>query len=75
MTLLDSLVLARSAFHHSMNYRSAVVFGIATLITDREAKLEALRVIVEHLVPGRWNDVRPPSELELKGTSVLSSLP
>ena len=70
-TLLDGLVLARSAFHHSMNYRSAVVLGIAQLVTDEDEKLQALRAIVEHVVPGRWSEVRPPTDKEMKATSVL----
>ena len=72
VTLVDGLVLARSAFHHSMNYRSVVVFGQATAITERAAKLTALRALSEHMIPGRWDEVRPPSEQELKQTSVLS---
>jgi uncharacterized protein len=72
VTLLDGLVLARSAFHHSMNYRSVCVFGRATIIDQREEKLEALRVLSEHMIPGRWEDVRGPSEQELKATTVLS---
>ncbi|HJS58231.1 MAG TPA: pyridoxamine 5'-phosphate oxidase family protein [Vicinamibacteria bacterium] len=71
VTLLDGLVMARSAFHHSMNYRSVVVLGNARLVEDADEKLEALRVIVEHVSPGRWSEVRPPSELELKATTVL----
>jgi nitroimidazol reductase NimA-like FMN-containing flavoprotein (pyridoxamine 5'-phosphate oxidase superfamily) len=71
VTLLDGLVLARSAFHHSMNYRSVVVFGQATAITEREDKLTALRALSEHMIPGRWDEVRPPSEQELRQTSVL----
>jgi nitroimidazol reductase NimA-like FMN-containing flavoprotein (pyridoxamine 5'-phosphate oxidase superfamily) len=71
VTLLDGLVLARSAFHHSMNYRSAVVFGRARAITDEEEKRAALRVITEHIVPGRWKDVRAPTAQELKATLVL----
>lgn len=70
-TLIDGLVMARSAFHHSMNYRSAVVLGKATLVSDPDEKLEALRVIVEHVSPGRWADVRWPNEKELLATSVL----
>jgi nitroimidazol reductase NimA-like FMN-containing flavoprotein (pyridoxamine 5'-phosphate oxidase superfamily) len=70
VTLVDGLVLARSAFHHSMNYRSAVLFGRATLVTGDE-KDRALRAISEHLVPGRWDEVRPPNNLELRQTSVL----
>jgi nitroimidazol reductase NimA-like FMN-containing flavoprotein (pyridoxamine 5'-phosphate oxidase superfamily) len=72
VTLVDGLVLARSAFHHSMNYRSVVVLGQAAFITEREEKLEALRVLSEHMIPGRWDDVRQPSEAELKATSVMS---
>ena len=71
VTLVDGLVLARSAFHHSMNYRSVVAFGTARKINDPEQKTEALRVISEHLIRGRWDDVRVPSEKELKATSVL----
>jgi hypothetical protein len=72
VTLLDGLVLARSAFHHSMNYRSVVVFGQARIVEDREEKLEALRLIVEHVVPGRASDVRGPNDQELKATEVLA---
>jgi len=64
--------MARSAFHHSMNYRSAVVLGHAGVVEDAAQKLEALRVIVEHVAPGRWSEVRPPSALELKATLVLA---
>lgn len=71
VTLVDGIVLARSAFHHSINYRSVVVFGNATVLAEREAKLDALRVISEHIIPGRWNDVRGPNEQELKATTVL----
>jgi uncharacterized protein len=72
VTLLDGLVLARSAFHHSMNYRSVVVFGTAVLVESAEEKTEALRVISEQIVPGRWKDVRWPTEQELKATKVLA---
>ena len=72
ITLLDGLVLARSAFHHSMNYRSVVVFGRASIIDDPEEKLRALRAFSEHVIPGRWDDVRGPNEDELKATIVLS---
>ena len=71
VTLVDGLVLARSAFHHSMNYRSVVAFGSARKIADPERKVESLRIISEHLIPGRWADVRKPSEKELKATTVL----
>lgn len=72
VTLLDGLVLARSAFHHSMNYRSVVVFGKALVIEDADEKMNALEAFTEHVVPGRWNEVRWPNELELKATTVLS---
>ena len=71
VTLVDGLVLARSAFHHSMNYRSVVAFGIGQKVEDGERKLRALRTISEHLLPGRWSDVRVPSEKELKATTIL----
>jgi uncharacterized protein len=71
VTLLDGLVLARSVFNHSMNYRSVVVLGKATLVDDAEEKLTALRVLSEHILPGRWDDARQPNERELKATSVL----
>jgi nitroimidazol reductase NimA-like FMN-containing flavoprotein (pyridoxamine 5'-phosphate oxidase superfamily) len=71
VTLLDGLVLARSAFHHSMNYRSVVVLGTATEVVDPTERLAALEAIVEHMRPGRWRDVRPPSEQELRATAVL----
>jgi len=72
VTLIDGLVLARSAFHHSMNYRSVMVFGRATIVDDREEKLQALFALSEHMIPGRWKDVREPSEEELQQTTVLS---
>jgi len=71
VTLLDGLVLARSVFNHSMNYRSVVVLGKATLVDDPEEKLVALRVLSEHILLGRWDDSRQPNERELKATSVL----
>jgi uncharacterized protein len=71
VTLVDGLVLARSAFHHSINYRSVVVFGRATLVSDAEEKNRALFALSEHFIKGRWNDVREPTDLELKQTSVL----
>jgi nitroimidazol reductase NimA-like FMN-containing flavoprotein (pyridoxamine 5'-phosphate oxidase superfamily) len=71
ITLIDGLVLSRSAFDHSMNYRSVVAFGTAKKILDPVEKIESLRVISEHLIPGRWAEVRGPSEAELKATSVL----
>jgi nitroimidazol reductase NimA-like FMN-containing flavoprotein (pyridoxamine 5'-phosphate oxidase superfamily) len=72
VTLLDGLVLARSAFHHSMNYRSAVVFGIAREVSDRAEKLAALEALVEHVVRGRAAEVRGPNESELRQTLVLA---
>ncbi len=71
VTLLDGLVLARSIFNHSMNYRSVVILGKATLVDDPQEKLAALRILSEHILPGRWDDVRQPNERELKATSVL----
>jgi hypothetical protein len=71
VTLLDGLVLARSSFHHSMNYRSVVVLGAATEITDPEEKRRALDAIVEHVVPGRLSSVRSPSEVEMRATRVV----
>jgi len=72
VTLVDGLVLARSAFHHSVNYRSVVIFGRAAMVEAREAKLAALFAFSEQVIPGRWNDVREPTEQELKATTVLS---
>jgi uncharacterized protein len=71
VTLLDGLVLARSAFHHSMNYRSAMVLGMAQEVVDPEERWAALRAIVDHVVPGRWEECRPPSENEMRATLVL----
>jgi len=72
VTLVDGLVLARSAFHHSMNYRSVLIFGKATLIENREEKIAALRALTEHMIPGRWDDARKPNERELQLTTVLA---
>lgn len=72
VTLLDGLVLARSAFHSSMNYRSVMILGDGREIRDREEKLEALRMIVDHVAPGRSNDARGPSDKELKATEVIA---
>jgi nitroimidazol reductase NimA-like FMN-containing flavoprotein (pyridoxamine 5'-phosphate oxidase superfamily) len=72
VTLLDGIVLARAAFHHSMNYRSVVILGRAALITETDAKLEALRIISEQIIPGRWNDARLPTPQELKATTVMA---
>jgi nitroimidazol reductase NimA-like FMN-containing flavoprotein (pyridoxamine 5'-phosphate oxidase superfamily) len=71
VTLLDGLVLARSARRHSMNYRSVVVLGTAVPVVDREERLRALAAIVDHAISGRWRQVRPPSEPELRETAVL----
>ena len=72
VTLLDGLVLARSAFHHSINYRSVVVFGRARVVESDEEKTRALRAFTEHVVPGRWDAVRPPNKQELDATLVLA---
>jgi hypothetical protein len=71
VTLVDGLVLARSAFHHSMNYRSVVVLGTAEPVEDEAEKMAALEAIVEHVLPGRWAEARPPNALEMKATLVL----
>ena len=71
VTLIDGMVLARSVFNHSMNYRSVVALGHATLIDDAEEKLHALKAFTEKLLPGRWMDARQPNEKELKATSIL----
>jgi uncharacterized protein len=71
VTLLDGLVLARSIFNHSMNYRSVVILGTAMLVDDPSEKLAALRALSEHIIPNRWDDSRQPNEKELKATSVL----
>jgi nitroimidazol reductase NimA-like FMN-containing flavoprotein (pyridoxamine 5'-phosphate oxidase superfamily) len=71
VSLLDGVVLARSSFHHSLNYRSVVVFGPASEVTGEQEKRRALDVIVEHLLPGRSREARPPSESELRQTRVL----
>jgi uncharacterized protein len=71
VTLIDGLVLARSAFHHSLNYRSVVIFGKAIAVDDPDEKIRALHAFTEHVVPGRWAEVRRPNEGELKATLVL----
>src|SRR6202795_4593780 len=71
VTLVDGLVLSRSAFDHSLNYRSVVAFGTARKVIDPEQKIKSLRVISEHLIAGRWAEVRGPSDKELKATTVL----
>lgn len=71
-TLLDGLVLARSAFHHSVNFRSVVIFGTARLVDDPDEKMRALEAFTNHVIRDRWNDVRAPNEIEMKQTMVLS---
>jgi nitroimidazol reductase NimA-like FMN-containing flavoprotein (pyridoxamine 5'-phosphate oxidase superfamily) len=72
VTHVDGLVLARSAFHHSVNYRSVVILGTARLVEDPAEKMEALRIFTDHVMKGRWDDVRQPTEQELKATTVLA---
>jgi hypothetical protein len=72
VTLLDGLVLARSAFHHSMNYRSVMIFGTATKVEDETEKLAALQAFTENIIPQRWQEVRSPNEAEMLGTLVLA---
>src|SRR5262250_589523 len=72
VTLVDGLVLARSAFHHSVNYRSVVILGTAKLVDDPPEKMEALRLFTEHIMRGRWDEIRWPNEQEMKGTTVLA---
>jgi len=72
VTLVDGLVLARSAFNSSMNYRSVTVFGRPTLVEDHEAKIRAMKVISEHLMPGRWDELRAPLDKEVKMTGVIA---
>jgi len=71
-TIIDGLVLARSVFHHSINYRSVVLFGRGRLIQDEQEKLAALKAVTEHLIPGRWQEARLPNRKELNATSVVS---
>ena len=71
-TIIDGLVLARSVFHHSINYRSVVLFGRGRLIEDEQEKLTALKAVTEHLIPGRWQEARLPNRKELNATSVVS---
>ena len=71
-TIVDGLVLARSVFHHSMNYRSVVLFGTGRLVEDEGEKLAALEAVAEHLIPGRWREARRPNRKELNATSVVS---
>ena len=71
-TIVDGLVLARSVFHHSVNYRSVAVFGCGRLVEDEQEKLAALEAVAEHLIPGRWKEARLPNHKELNATSVIS---
>ena len=71
VTHLDGLVLARSVFHHSMNYRSAVMYGKGELITDPDEKMKALEIFTEKLIPGRWDDARQPTPIESKATTIV----
>src|SRR5574341_74028 len=71
-TIVDGLVLARSVFHHSVNYRSVVLFGKGHPVEDVQEKLAALKAITEHLIPGRWQEVRPPNRKEMNATRVVS---
>jgi len=71
VTLVDALVLARSVFHHSMNYRSVVIFGNAEEISDPKEKVEAMAIFTEHIIPGRWNDSRLPNDNEIKATKMV----
>ncbi len=72
VTLLDGLVLAKSAFSHSMNYRSVVAFGEAKVVSDPDKKMAAFKALLDHLVPGRWEDSRQPDKKEIKATTVLA---
>ena len=72
VTHLDGLVAARSVFHHSVNFRSAVIFGTAAIVTDEAERMDALRLITDHLIPGRWAAARQPTPKEMAATAVLS---
>ena len=72
VTLLDGLVCARSVFHNSMNYRSAVIYGVASLVTSDDERMTALAAITEHLIPGRWDNSRRPTKKEMAATIVLA---
>ncbi|MBT3478167.1 MAG: pyridoxamine 5'-phosphate oxidase family protein [Candidatus Marinimicrobia bacterium] len=72
ITLLDGIVLARSAFHHSLNYRSVVIFGNGKIVEDADEKGHALKIVTDHLIPGRWEDARQPNQKELDATTVIS---
>jgi nitroimidazol reductase NimA-like FMN-containing flavoprotein (pyridoxamine 5'-phosphate oxidase superfamily) len=72
VTLVDGFVLARSVFHHSMNYRSVVILATGRPVTDRQEKADALRCVTNHIMPGRWEEARPPTDRELDGTHVIA---
>ncbi len=72
VTHMDGIVLARSVFHHSFNYRSAVIFGKPRLVTDWDEKMEALELITDNIIKGRWDEARIPNEKEMKGTAVMA---
>lgn len=72
VTIVDGIVLAKSAFHHSINYRSVVIFGKTEEVTSKQSKIEGLKTIMDNILPGRWEDVRIPNEKELNATTVLS---
>jgi nitroimidazol reductase NimA-like FMN-containing flavoprotein (pyridoxamine 5'-phosphate oxidase superfamily) len=72
VTHVDGIVLARSTFHHSVNYRSAMIYGLAHMVTDDEERLDGLRALTEQLAPGQWDAVRPPDRKELAATAVLA---
>ena len=72
ITLVDGIVLARSVFHHSINYRSVVLFGKGAVITGEQAQLQALECFTERLIPGRWQDARPPNAIEVKQTTIVA---
>ena len=72
VTHIDGVVMARSAFHHSVNYRSVIILGVATLVTGHAEKLAVMKGLIDHVAPGRWEHIRQPNEKELDATSVLS---
>jgi nitroimidazol reductase NimA-like FMN-containing flavoprotein (pyridoxamine 5'-phosphate oxidase superfamily) len=72
VTVMDGIVLARSVFHHSINYRSAVLFGTGAIVEGDEERMQALEAFTERLIPGRWRDARPPSPIELKQTTIVA---
>jgi len=72
VSFIDGLVLARSAFHHSVNYRSVVLFSSATVVTDEQERWDALEAFTNQIIPGRWEEIRQPNAKEMKGTMVIS---